>query len=308
MTAWGGRRVPMTLLGGYLGAGKTTIVNRALAGAGEQGRRLAVLVNDVGDVAVDAALVAARHDDTIELTNGCICCSLVDGFAVALEALRQRPAPPDQVLVELSGVAEPDRVRAWAHTAGFRPDGVVVAVAADQVVDRLADARVGELVAAQLASADLVLLTRSDLVADAAPARAAVRTRSGAPVLDVRDGDVGLGVLLGPTVGEPAARRTRQPARTSVDHVTATVHAPPVPLGELEDRLGLLDPAVVRVKGVVETSDRGLVLVQRVGARSAVVAASRAGLDAPGTPTGLVVIALDGAALAAAGELLGAGG
>ena len=80
---WGGRRAPVTLLGGYLGSGKTTLLNELLASAD---RRYAVLVNDIGAVNVDAALVARRDGDTIELTDGCVCCSLVDGFAL-------RPVP-----------------------------------------------------------------------------------------------------------------------------------------------------------------------------------------------------------------------
>ena len=120
---WGGRRVPVTLLGGYLGSGKTTLLNELLADAD---RRYAVLVNDIGAVNVDAALVASRDGDTIELTDGCVCCSLIDGFALAFERLRERPQPPDQVLVELSGVADPARVVPFTGTAGFRLDSVLV--------------------------------------------------------------------------------------------------------------------------------------------------------------------------------------
>ena len=76
-----------------------------------------MLVNDLGSVNIDAALIASQDGDTLELSDGCVCCSLVDGFALAFERLRERPEPPDQVLVELSGVADPIRVVPYTGTA-----------------------------------------------------------------------------------------------------------------------------------------------------------------------------------------------
>ena len=107
-----------TLLAGYLGAGKTTVVNRVVAAAG--GRRIVVLVNDVGAIDVDAALIAEHDGTTLSLTNGCVCCALADDFTETLELVRAMDTPPDHVLMELSGVAEPARVAPWANTAGFR--------------------------------------------------------------------------------------------------------------------------------------------------------------------------------------------
>lgn len=296
MTLWGGARAPMTLLGGYLGAGKTTIVNRVLAAAGDEGRRLAVLVNDLGSVQVDAALIASQHDDTIELANGCICCSLVDGFAVALEMLRERPEPPDHILVELSGVAEPGRVVPWASTAGFRLDGVVVVADADQIRDRAADARLTGLVDAQLAAADLVLVTKTDLVgADvAAVVERWLEERTPAPQVRVVAGAVSPDVVLGPLrTGEVPAPRSAT-GGTAV-HVHTEVVVPRLTVDDLRSRLeGLHD--VVRIKGTVDTTE-GPMLVQMVGRRLDLKPHDRANGS-------LTVIALDPGALETAVRML----
>ena len=152
---WDGRRAPFTLLGGYLGAGKTTIINHVVRHAG--GRRLVVLVNDVAAVNVDAALIADHDGTTLSLTNGCVCCAIADDFAQTLEQIRSMPEPPDQVLMELSGVGEPARVAPWASTAGFRLDGIVVVADADQIVDLSSREYVADTIAAQLVSYMVIL-------------------------------------------------------------------------------------------------------------------------------------------------------
>ena len=96
--------VPLTVLGGYLGSGKTTLVNAMLRGAA--GRRVAVLVNDFGAVNVDADLIRRRGATTLELSNGCVCCNLVDGMAQARITLAGLDPRPEYAVVELSGVAK----------------------------------------------------------------------------------------------------------------------------------------------------------------------------------------------------------
>ncbi len=254
--------IPFTLLGGYLGAGKTTVLNHVLRHAG--GRRLAVLVNDVGALNVDAALVAEHDGDTLRLTNGCVCCGLEDDLALTLERVRSLTPAPDQVVMELSGVAQPARVVPWASTTGFRLDGVVVVADADQIVELAARRYVGDTIAAQLTAADVVLLSKTDLAPDGGAAgRAFVAQRSRAPVVEVIDGAVDVDVVLGiGAFGTPSVELV-------TDRHSATVVEVGEPtLDELATLVAGLGADVVRAKGLVSCTDMASpVEVQVVGRR-----------------------------------------
>ncbi|UQA59490.1 CobW family GTP-binding protein [Polyangium aurulentum] len=160
------KRLPFTVIGGYLGAGKTTLLNHLLRES--QGLRLALLVNDFGRINIDAALIEGRSDDTIALTNGCICCSLTDGFAAALATLRKRADAIDHVVVEASGVSDPRKIAQYGHSPGFFLDGVVVVADAEGVQGKAQDKYVGTTVRRQLQDADLVVLNKADLVSEEA--------------------------------------------------------------------------------------------------------------------------------------------
>jgi G3E family GTPase len=160
--------VPVSVIGGYLGAGKTTLVNRWLREAHARGLRLAVLVNDFGEIGIDADLIVARRDDVIELAGGCVCCSVGGDLVAALERLRARTPAPDRILLETSGVALPGTVAATARLAeGVAVDPVLVLADATTVRARADDTYVGDTVLRQLARAERLLLSRVDL-ADAA--------------------------------------------------------------------------------------------------------------------------------------------
>ena len=110
------------MIGGYLGAGKTTLVNRLLSDSG--GRRLAVLVNDFGAINVDAGLVSSRSGETISLTNGCVCCSMGGELLFELAGLRDRDDPPEHVIIEASGVGDPAAIAMYgAAGLALRYDG-----------------------------------------------------------------------------------------------------------------------------------------------------------------------------------------
>ncbi len=272
---WDGRRVPITFVGGYLGAGKTTLVNAVLS---ETDRPIAVLVNDVGAVGVDAALVRRRHGDTIELTDGCVCCTSIDDMGAAFDLLRSRAEPPDHVLVELSGVADPRRMLPWGSSAGFRLDGLVVVVAADQLADGALPGWVREHLLDQVRAADLLVLTKTDLVDGPARAHARQVLDEAAPGVPVVLG--GRDVVDPAALGRLLALGGRRPGGVA-DVAQPTlfdahrVHDVEVPAGLAVDTLrawiAALDEwwegTVVRAKGVIDTVDAGLVLVQRVGRR-----------------------------------------
>jgi G3E family GTPase len=293
---WDGRRVPITFVGGYLGAGKTTVINEVLAQAD---RPIAVIVNDVGGVNIDARLIRRRKADMIEVTNGCVCCSSIDGMGAAFDQIRARPEPPDHVIVELSGVAEPQRMVPWGQSAGFMLDGVVVVVAADQLAPGVLPEWVQAQLCAQIMAADLLILTKTDVIGESEIQYAHLRLCELAPNVPVFDGSRG---AVGPgSVGRFLALGGRP--RSGMGLAAATLfdaheaHQIPVPAGltraGLDDWLNDLPPQLhgllVRAKGVVATVDQGVVLVQLVGSRREVTT-----LPEPEDqePTDLVVVTL----------------
>jgi G3E family GTPase len=202
----GTRELPVTVLGGYLGAGKTTLLNHLLRQA--NGRRLAVLVNDFGDIGIDAALIEARGEDLLELAGGCVCCSFGSDLVGALRKIAARQPQPDHVVIETSGVALPAPVaQAVGLVPGLRSDATVVVCDADTVRLRRSDRYVGDIVAAQLAQADLIVLNKLDLVA--APARAALQDwlaglHPGVDIVGALEGSVPVELLLGWPEDAPA--------------------------------------------------------------------------------------------------------
>ena len=291
-------RLPVTVIGGYLGAGKTTLLNHLLRRV--DGQRLAVLVNDFGAIAVDASLIRARDGDTIELTNGCICCSLADGFAQAMYRIDELVLRPERVVIETSGIADPGAVAQYAHLPGFRLDAVLVMVDAETVRTRVDDALVGRLVRRQLAAADVLVVNKVDLVSDAQLASLLDWARAAAPSasqVTAVDGAVSDAVLFGTTLvprpTEADAGSAHDPQHGHGDaHRNWTVWpdaTEPVDLVRLRGALDALPAEIVRVKGFVTTHPDGeRRLVQRVGRRLAITRES-----ATGTADALVLIAID---------------
>ena len=292
---WDGVRVPLTFVGGYLGAGKTTAINAVLAASD---RPIALIVNDVGSVNIDARLVRKRSGDTIELTDGCVCCSAIDGFGAAFDQIRAREQPPVHVLVELSGVAEPANVLPWGHSAGFVLDGVVTVVAVDQLLDGSLPDWVRAHLDAQIAAADLLVVTKSDLATRDDIEAAMARLHHLAPEIPVVDGSKGRGgpdalgrfLSLG---GHRVRDVTAVPGPTLFDlHRTTTI---PI-VGPLDDdgieRLVAslpdeVDGTIARAKGIVESPEGDRRLVQVVGRRCEIIRLFPSE-DQP--PTDLIVI------------------
>jgi G3E family GTPase len=244
-------RIPVTLLGGYLGAGKTTILNRLLATAPADDR-LAVLVNDVGAVGVDAALIADHDGTTMSLTNGCVCCSIADDLVTTLETVRRLTPRPDRLVMELSGAAEPARVAPWSNTTGFRLDGIVVAVDAEQFPDQLARRYVGDTVAAQVGAADVLMVTKTDLVdrASVDRVRSLVREHSAAPLIEAAPGRAPIGAVFGlDRIGAAGGPRAEPGEAPPVS--TSIVDLGGMDRAVVERVLDALPPTVVRAKGLV---------------------------------------------------------
>lgn len=278
--------VPLVVIGGYLGAGKTTLVNQLLRQA--SGRRIAVLVNDFGEVAIDADLIEGADGEVLSLAGGCVCCAFGADLAGALEAARDRVPAADVILIETSGVALPGAVASGASlTPGLAVAGVVVLADAETLPALAADRWVGDTIARQLAEADLVLLTKTDLAAPAALQAAMVllaRLAPGAPVIPASRGDVAAELVLGPRPGRP---RAADPAPAPHAHFETGVRRFPGPVdtAALAAELTARGSPVVRAKGVVTDLDGGRKLIQIVGRR--VEISPRPGRDSE--PAGEVV-------------------
>ena len=201
-------RIPVTLIGGYLGAGKTSLLRHLLAHAA--GERIAVLVNDFGALGLDAALVARSDAETVTLTNGCVCCSIADDFGAALDAQVRSGEPPARIVVETSGVAEPGKTARYASGwPGVRLDAVLTVVDLETIRAQAKDRFVGDLIERQVESADLVVANKSDRVET--PVRRStvewlVHRAPRAAVIETEHGRVAPAVALGLGMHEPDHR------------------------------------------------------------------------------------------------------
>lgn len=228
-------KIPATVITGFLGAGKTTIIRNMLMNAG--GKKIALIINEFGDLGVDGEVLKGcgaencTEDDIIELTNGCICCTVADDFIPTMEKLLDRPDRPDHIVIETSGLALPQPLVAAFNWPGIKPrvtvDGVVTVVdsaavaagrfaddhdrvdamrAADDNLDH--DSPIEELFEDQLTCADLIVLNKADLL-DAeglasVKADVADRIHRKPTLIEARNGDVPPLVLLGLGAGSEA--------------------------------------------------------------------------------------------------------
>ena len=221
-------KIPTTVITGFLGAGKTTLIRHLLENAG--GRRIAVIVNEFGDIGFDREILngcgieSCGEDDIVELANGCICCTVADDFLPTMRLLIDRPNPPEYILVETSGLALPKplvKAFTWPEVrTRATVDSVVAVIDADAVASgrfaadeaalakaRLADPNLDhdtpleELFEDQLGCADLVVLNKTDLIDAEAlvQVEATVREhlRPGVKIIRSAEGKVDPAVLLG---------------------------------------------------------------------------------------------------------------
>ncbi len=278
-------RILVTVIGGYLGAGKTTLVNHILRSADE---RVAVLVNDFGSVNIDAALIESADGSTISLANGCICCSLVDGFGAALETVRAISPLPERLVIEASGVANPAQVAAYAHGPGLALDAVITVVDAEQVRRQARNELIADVIGQQIEAADLLVLNKCDLASDADAVSTWLSDRTSAVIIPSIESVVDLTAVLGI---ETLGPRTTSPDASAAQFETWTERfEEPLDRIELEKRLGALPEEIVRAKGIVRFTDSPDVrsIVQLVGPRRVV---SDSG-EWPGGPSVLTFISI----------------
>jgi cobalamin biosynthesis protein CobW len=301
-------RVPCTVVTGFLGAGKTTLIRHILENAGD--RRLALIVNEFGDVGVDGEILkgcgidACPEENIVELSNGCICCTVADDFVPALDQILSRTPKVDHILIETSGLALPKplvQAFQWPSVKSrVTVDGVVAvvdgpALAAGQVasdMDALAAQRaaddsldhddpVEEVFEDQVACADLIILSKSDLMNAEASAKANAvldeHVARAVKVVPTTQGKVDPAVLLGLALAVEDDIENRKSHHDGLgdhehdDFDTFVVEVPSISdPDELAKRVAAAAEAenVLRLKGFVEVAGKPMrLLVQAVGPR-----------------------------------------
>jgi G3E family GTPase len=281
---------PTLIVGGYLGAGKTTLVNHLLRHA--DGRRIAVMVNDFGELTIDADLIEGAEGSVLALAGGCVCCSFGSDLLGALQDVLQRQPPPDLILIETSGVALPAAVARSARLLpGLRIEGIVLMLDAETVRQRSADPYVGDLVRQQLLDADLLILNKIERcsAAELAALNAWLpsMTTAGTPVVPANQARVPPELVLGFHAGlstGPDAATGDALARWAAQPITHPI-TPPIAaaadrfVNELLELTAPLDPqqllaaltapdaGVVRAKGWLTDLTGQRHLLQQVGRR-----------------------------------------
>jgi G3E family GTPase len=158
--------LPVTVIGGYLGAGKTTLVNHLLRHA--NGRRIAIAVNEFGALPIDDDLIVGASGNVLTLAGGCICCTFGSDLVAGLMEIAQRANEIDHIVIEASGVALPGAIaQSLCLVPGLSLDAIVVVVDAETVRARAADPYIGDTIVRQLVDADLVVVNKCDLVGEA---------------------------------------------------------------------------------------------------------------------------------------------
>ena len=299
MTAF--QKIPATIVTGFLGAGKTTMIRHLLENAG--GRRIALVINEFGDVGVDGDILkscgveSCKEDDIVELANGCICCTVADDFLPAIEKLLKRADRLDHIVIETSGLALPKpllKAFDWPEVrAKLTVDGVIAVVDAAAVADgrfaddaeklaaqRAADPNLDhdnpleEVYEDQLLCADIVVLNKTDLLSLSDAARVAVEVRAAArgstKVIAAQEGRVDADIALGLKAGaedDIAARPSHHDAEAEHDHDDFDSFvldvAPLSDPGSFVERLAEVARAhdVLRIKGFLDVAGKPMRLL-----------------------------------------------
>lgn len=276
--------LPLTVIGGYLGAGKTTLINRILSV--DHGLRLVVLVNDFGAINIDARLLASSSEDTIALTNGCVCCTMGADLFSAVGKVLDRIDKPDHLFVEASGIGNPARIANLALAEPeLRYSGIVCVVDGLNFPTFAQDPQIGPQVSEQVQVADLVAISKTNATDEGT--RALLADLGAACTVTADDLESILALALEKDLSGTFACSHASP-HPSYRHWTCP---DPVPMSqpEIECHVRTRPRGVLRLKGFISDRSGGCWEVQVVG-KTATVSFRRRSV-----PTGLVAVGIAGA-------------
>ena len=290
--------LPVTLIGGFLGAGKTTLLNSLLMQG--DGRRIAVLVNDFGELNIDARLVVKVEGQTVELANGCICCSIRDDLVAGVAQLLAAEPRPEHLLIETSGVSDPENILCTFNQSRQRRElfieNVVTVVDALHALDAR-DAEYAELFQRQVGGAYMVVINRAATAG--APQRKAVREmieglRPGIAIVEADDGTVPLAVVLGTSRQGQALFRPEPTMDNRAHPFTSMVWRSDKPIrrSDFNRTLSALSHTVYRAKGFLHFQHYPLVtLYQKVGGQASCIDGGARGAAVPQSELVLIGLA-----------------
>ncbi|CAI8200158.1 MAG: Putative metal chaperone YciC [Alphaproteobacteria bacterium] len=261
-------QIPLTIISGFLGSGKTSLLNHLLTQSGlenapseKSGRRITAMVNDFGALNIDAELIAAKHGNQIALANGCVCCSIGDDLMRSFMDVMQQSPLPDHIVIEASGVAEPRRIAGFASVdPQLRLDGIVTLVDASAHNVHSKDPYLADNYAKQIEAAHLLLISKPDL-ADTATLEN-LESELAAQKPDVPMAHVTHGVLpIDLVLGLNGDHKIPQPQEI-IEHgfVQWAGHLTDIPRAALIAKLENLRPHVLRAKGVLRDAEGAYVL------------------------------------------------
>lgn len=252
--------IPITLICGYLGSGKTTLINQILS-APQSSKRLAILINDFGDLNVDADLIKQEGSSgsIISLKNGCVCCKIQDDLASTLETIKSEQ--PDGVLIEASGVAMPNKLKKQCLIPGYDLGRCAVTIDAKNFDTKRKDKYVGYLVQQQAIEGDLLVITKTDLAPDfeLPLIQEKAQDQNKQPTDQVLSTDPN---LVGKLFQAPNKILPFRELDKGVGFASNTLSQTKlIPQSTLENLIKEMPPWVERVKGTAET-EQGLTLIQ----------------------------------------------
>ena len=279
------QKIPATVVTGFLGAGKTTLIRHMLENA--NGRRIALIINEFGDIGVDGEVLkgcgdeTCRKEDVVELANGCICCTVADDFIPVMTKLIERDEAPDHIVIETSGLALPQplvKAFQWPEiSSSVTVDGVITVVDGPALSDgrfahdhhavdaqRQADPELDhesplhELFEDQLNCADMVLINKADLLDDHTIGHLVgdlkKQTRKGATLVPTRHGKMDIEALLGLQAAAESdldTRKSHHEQQGHEDHDHDDFETFAVSLGEIANR----DALIEKLQKTIETHD-----------------------------------------------------